>query len=75
MDEEVALFEEGIKILGYKRENIVTHGNYLVNLGSPDPEIYRKSYECFVTELKLCQQLGLSWVGKSVIIRNTVNVF
>ena len=39
------------------------HGNYLVNLGSPDQTIYDKSYACFETELKICDQLQLSWVS------------
>ena len=62
-DEDVSIFNEGLRILGYKRENIVPHGNYLVNLGSPDPVVYDKSYSCFVTELKLCEQLQIPWVN------------
>ncbi|XP_063690436.1 probable endonuclease 4 [Bolinopsis microptera] len=62
-DEEVSIFNEGVKILGYKRENIVPHGNYLVNLGSPDQTIYDKSYACFETELKICEQLQLCWLN------------
>ena len=61
-DEDVSIFNEGLKILGYRRENIVPHGNYLVNLGSPDQTTYDKSYAYFVTELKICEQLQVPWV-------------
>lgn len=38
---------------------IVAHSSYLINLGSPDEALWRKSLEALITELRRCQQLGL----------------
>ncbi len=36
---------------------VIAHSRYLINLGSPDDEVWRKSVEAFGEELLLCQQL------------------
>ncbi|MCD6520784.1 MAG: deoxyribonuclease IV [Anaerolineae bacterium] len=38
---------------------IIAHSSYLINLGSPDPELWQKSLEALLDELHRCQQLGL----------------
>ena len=38
---------------------VLPHGSYLVNLGSPDPEIRTKSFDCFLDEVQRCEALGL----------------
>ena len=35
-------------------------GSYLINLGSPVPEMLEKSYAAFVSELQRCQTLGIA---------------
>ncbi|KAI9057687.1 AP endonuclease [Trametes sanguinea] len=59
-DESIARFKERMKAFGYSPSHVLPHGNYLVNLGNPDPDKREKSYECFVDDLKRCEQLGLS---------------
>jgi endonuclease IV len=39
--------------------DILTHGSYLVNLANPDNDKRAKAYDCFVDELKRCEQLGI----------------
>lgn len=39
--------------------SILPHDTYLINMGSPDPEIRKKSEEAFLDELGRCEQLGL----------------
>ncbi|ODQ82690.1 hypothetical protein BABINDRAFT_11075 [Babjeviella inositovora NRRL Y-12698] len=39
--------------------DILPHGQYMINLGNPEPEKEAKSYESFVDELKRCEQLGV----------------
>lgn len=39
--------------------SVVPHGNYLINLASSDTDIYNKSYETILNELKICNQLGI----------------
>ncbi|TRM62580.1 xylose isomerase-like protein [Schizophyllum amplum] len=58
-DTSVSLFAERIREHGYDPKHILPHGSYLVNLGNPDAEKRAKSYDCFVDDLKRCEQLGL----------------
>jgi deoxyribonuclease IV len=47
------------------RHNIVapiSHASYLINLGSPDIELWKKSIEAFVIELQRAEHLGLGYV-------------
>ena len=34
-------------------------GSYLINLGSPDPEMLERSYTALVEELQRCEKLGI----------------
>ncbi len=38
------------------------HDSYLINLASPDPELYRRSVEAFVEELQRAEALGLTYL-------------
>jgi deoxyribonuclease IV len=38
---------------------VVAHSSYLINLGSPDDELWHKSVHALVAEMKRCQQLGI----------------
>lgn len=38
------------------------HASYLINLASPDPELWQKSVDAFAVELDRAEQLGLSGV-------------
>jgi len=38
---------------------VVAHSSYLINLGSPDEALWRKSLEALITEMRRCRQLGL----------------
>jgi len=38
---------------------VVPHGSYLLNCGSSDDEVLRKTRETLVDELKRCEKLGL----------------
>jgi AP endonuclease-1 len=44
---------------GTNCRDILPHGSYLVNLANPDGEKRAKAYECFLDELKRCEQLGI----------------
>jgi deoxyribonuclease-4 len=45
---------------GVKR--VLTHGSYLMNLASPNPEFLAKSRDCLVTEIERCHQLAIPYV-------------
>lgn len=57
--------------MGYPPESILVHGNYLINLGNPDPLVvgseekltnstkWEQAYECFRDDVNRCYQLGI----------------
>ncbi|KAF5361262.1 hypothetical protein D9758_010314 [Tetrapyrgos nigripes] len=57
--ESVASFKDNMKVLGYEAKYVLPHGSYLINLGNPDEEKREKSYQCFLDDLKRCEELGL----------------
>jgi deoxyribonuclease IV len=59
-DEESAAFREALAKSGVRR--VLTHGSYLMNLASPNPEFLAKSRACLVTEIERCHQLGVPYV-------------
>lgn len=60
-DEEVVLWKEALNETGLKK--IMSHDSYLINLGSPDPELLQKSQETFAQELKRCHQLEIAFLN------------
>jgi len=53
-------FRKAMDDNGYQPSQIVPHDGYLVNLASPKPDIFEKSFASFIDELKRCEQLGLT---------------
>jgi deoxyribonuclease-4 len=56
-DEHVRLFGEERKRTGIDR--VIAHDSYLINLGSPDGELWEKSVAALVDELERCEALTL----------------
>ena len=40
----------------------LAHASYLINLASPDPVLWEKSFAAFVVELARCEELGVPWL-------------
>ncbi|RLF70006.1 MAG: deoxyribonuclease IV [Thermoplasmata archaeon] len=59
-EEEIEGFKENMKRFGI--EIALSHDSYLINLGSPKEEIYRKSVEAFVDEIVRADQLDLPYL-------------
>jgi len=59
-EEEAAAFREAVAKSGVKR--VLTHGSYLMNLASPNPEFLTRSRDCLVTEIERCHQLAIPYV-------------
>ncbi|KIJ92808.1 hypothetical protein K443DRAFT_13322 [Laccaria amethystina LaAM-08-1] len=59
-EESIATFKERMKEYGYSPGVVLPHGSYLINLGNPDADKRKKSYDCFLDDLKRCEQLGLT---------------
>ncbi|EED78926.1 predicted protein, partial [Postia placenta Mad-698-R] len=58
-EHSVSSFKSRMKTFGYSPSHILPHGSYLVNLGNPDSDKREKSYQCFLDDLKRCEELGL----------------
>jgi deoxyribonuclease IV len=58
--EEVSLFQKARKETGLS--HLMSHGSYLVNLGSPDEETLQKSILAFSEEVQRCHLLELSYL-------------
>ncbi|CAN8002374.1 unnamed protein product [Ixodes hexagonus] len=52
-------FRKACREHGFAPHHILPHGSYLLNCGSPDPEVLEKSRATLVDELKRCEMLGL----------------
>ena len=52
---KAARAEHGIGVAG-------AHDSYLINLSSPNPELWRKSLRCFKGEVRRCAALGLDFL-------------
>jgi deoxyribonuclease-4 len=60
-EEEVRRWQDALQETGLT--SIMSHDSYLINLGSPDPDILAKSRAAFREELIRCQQLGLAFLN------------
>ena len=62
-DDEAARFKENCALYGFTPDIILPHDNFLINLGSPDPEKLDKSRKSFLDEMKRCMALGLTMLN------------
>ena len=58
-EESIAKFKENCEKCGYTASQILAHDSYLINLGQPDAEKRKQSFNAFVDEMTRCSQLGL----------------
>lgn len=56
-------FHEAMESEGYTADQVIPHASYLVNLGSPDEEVRRKSIDGLADELHRTVTLGLRWLN------------
>ncbi len=60
-DEMIVLWEETLKATGLKK--IMSHGSYLINLGSPKPDLLENSQHAFRQEIDRCHKLKLAFLN------------
>jgi deoxyribonuclease-4 len=58
--DEAERFRSGVRVSGLGA--VVAHSSYLINLGSPDASLWRKSIAALAEELERCEGLGISWL-------------
>lgn len=61
VDEEIELWEKALDETGI--QEVMSHDSYLINLGSPDPEILRKSKNAFREELARCHRFKIPYLN------------
>ncbi|OQS03422.1 DNA-(apurinic or apyrimidinic site) lyase-like isoform X4 [Thraustotheca clavata] len=59
-EKTIDAFKKAMNDFGYTSNDIVPHGSYLINCGSPEPEMLEKSRGALLDEVKRCELLGLS---------------
>jgi deoxyribonuclease IV len=59
-DEDTAKFQLSLKDL--KIDHPIAHNSYLINMGSPDAVLWKKSIDAFIIELMRADQLGIPYV-------------
>jgi deoxyribonuclease-4 len=60
-EEDISLWNRTLAETGLKE--IMSHDSYLINLGSPNPELLEKSRQCFKEEIHRCHQLGITYLN------------
>jgi deoxyribonuclease-4 len=58
-EKSIADFKKNCELYGYSPRQILPHDGYLINVGSPDPEMLEKSRAAFIDEMQRAGQLGL----------------
>lgn len=61
--EKIERFKENCSKYNYPPHLILPHGNFLINLGSPDEEKLKLSRSSFLDEMKRCEALGLTMLN------------
>ncbi|EDV27685.1 putative endonuclease 4 [Trichoplax sp. H2] len=59
LDEAANQFQQVCKEMKFTPWQILPHGSYLMNCGSPNPDTLQKSRNALIDELKRCEKLGL----------------
>lgn len=59
-DEDAERFKQSLVDLGIAHP--ISHDSYLINMGSPDKELWKKSVDAFVIELQRADKLGIPYV-------------
>ncbi len=60
-DEEIARFHKNRKETGI--DLVVAHDSYLINLGSPDDALWKKSIDAFIIEMERCECLEIPYLN------------
>jgi len=58
---EVERWNRSVEETGLK--TTMSHSSYLINLGSPDPDLLAKSQDAFQEEIQRCHQLNISYLN------------
>lgn len=60
-EKDIELFQQALDKTGIQQ--VMSHAGYLINLGSPNTDVRKKSEKAFVDEIERCLDLGLSFLN------------
>jgi deoxyribonuclease-4 len=61
-EEQIMLFRSELENGPIKARHVVAHDSYLINVASPDDEMWEKSRRALADELNRCEQLGIPYL-------------
>lgn len=61
-DDEVRAWRARIADMGWTDGRTVSHASYLINLASPDDDLWHKSIDLMTVELERCEALGIDFL-------------
>ncbi len=61
--ETIDAFKANLEECGFSPDNVLPHDAYLINIGSPKPNIRHASQAAFIDELERCRLLGLKYLN------------
>jgi deoxyribonuclease-4 len=59
-DDDVTMWNKGMESAGLGTRQVIAHDSYLINLATPDDELWEKSLAAFGEELDRCARLGIT---------------
>jgi len=62
-EQSIRSFRENLERVGIKRQHVLPHDGYLINLGNPDPGKRQNSVKAFIDEAQRVEQLGLLFLN------------
>lgn len=62
-EKSIEAFKERCRRFGFDPKKVLAHDSYLINLGHPDEDAWKKSNHAFIEELKRCRQLGIGMLN------------
>lgn len=60
---KIVFFKKNLKKFNFFVRNVLPHSIYLINLGSPEKEVRKKSFETFLFELEQVERFGLLYLN------------
>lgn len=62
-EDDVVHFLRDVKKYNLNPENFLCHAGYLINIASPKEDIWEKSVELLLIEMKICAKLGIKYLN------------
>lgn len=62
-DDDIVHYLRDVKKYQLNSENFLCHAGYLINIASPREDVWEKSIELLIVEMKICAKLGIKYLN------------